>query len=141
MGTMMGLTGLYSPMAIWRFRASRKVRLKWRRLSGPTRRMFEYLTFSTGTVRRPRGWMRGSSSSSPRMAASSSRPTSTSRMWCPGSSPGSLPQASPLPAHQLAVGHVLPEVLADDPPDDLLEPPYVAVDLPQHQVDRRLTGS
>jgi hypothetical protein len=58
--------------ATWRLSASRNVRLKWRRLSGPTRRMFEYLTFSTGTERRPRGRIRGSSSSSPRIAASSS---------------------------------------------------------------------
>ena len=59
---MSGLPGLQRPSATWRFSASRNVRLKWRRLSGPTRRMFEYLTFSTGTERRPRGRMRGSSS-------------------------------------------------------------------------------
>ena len=68
-------------MAICRLSDSRNVRLKWRRLSGPTLRMLEYLIFSTGIVRRPRGWILGSSSSSPRIVASSSRLTSTSRMW------------------------------------------------------------
>src|SRR6266540_555531 len=82
-------------MAIWRFRASRKVRLKWRRLSGPTRRTFEYLDFSTGRVRLPRGRIRGSSSSSPRISASSSRLTSTSRRCWPGAVPGEPSRGSP----------------------------------------------
>jgi hypothetical protein len=41
-------------------------------------------------------------------------------------------QVAALAADQLALGHVLPEVLLDRAAHDLLEPLHVAVDLPQH---------
>ena len=124
----------------------------------------------------PLGSMRGSSSSSPRIAASSSSEISTSSTWPP---PGSLP-AWPLPscgsppladrlalfavaladaagavlaeaevrhvelrqgdadeiatlaADHLAVGDVLPQVLADPAADDLSEAALIAFDFHDH---------
>src|SRR5258707_630830 len=57
--------------------------------------MFEYLDRSTGRVRRPRGWIRGRASSSPRISARSSRLTSTSRRCWPGAVPGAPSSGSP----------------------------------------------
>ena len=67
------------------------MRLKWRRLSGPAWRMPVYLSFSSMMLACPLGSIRGRASSSPRIWASSSRVSSTSRMWCPGASPAPWP--------------------------------------------------
>ena len=88
-GTITGFFGSYVPIEIWRRIACLYVRRKWRSDSGPVLRMPEYLSFHATIFSVPFGWMRGSSSSSPMISASSCRLISTSSRWSPGRSPAS----------------------------------------------------
>ena len=75
---MTGFFGSYVPIEIWRRIACLNVRRKWRSDSGPVVRMPEYLSFYATIFSVPLGWMRGSSSSSPMISASSCSETSMS---------------------------------------------------------------